>query len=442
MLGDIDNYADIYVWGSHFSLGISLAENNVHCILCEDAAGLLSRPEIVEAIDANDTLKSQYYSYIKNLGLYDASAECAKGALCNVSAQNNSFQTFGNIIDFNVTKKFMELPEEQRNQIISFFLPEKKDIAIGKDTTILLTQHFANLKVLSFEQQILIYQLFVDYFLDNTSLVIKPHPDDLMYYSQLFPCAKIVREKFPSEFMPVIFNHQPKCIATISSTAIYNLRESYPKIIELDSRFEKDFGMIHRYFAAVKMAQKLNMNIACLGANEVLARCLCDTLDGFVPSVSCKEEHIQQPCVLLVDDVTEQEDEGRIEVQTLLQTLDSNSCVIFINSKEDYCWYDYELRDIWTNIVPVSLKKRILENTPEDFYASLRDEILYVYSKNEELLTMAKNTVIDKELLHTGISIENNTFTPEQERIKMLEGILAATEKRLLYYIEKEREQK
>ena len=44
--------------------------------------------------------------------------------------------------------------------------------------------------------------MFVDYFLPGKNLVIKPHPDDLMYYSQIFPDAQIIREKFPSEFIP------------------------------------------------------------------------------------------------------------------------------------------------------------------------------------------------------------------------------------------------
>lgn len=435
---DMDSFSEIYVWGAQFSMGFFLAEEHIPFVCCEEAAGLLSRPEILEAIEKNDPLKGKYYWDAKELGLYDVTAESVKGILCNVSAQKSSFVVSEKVIDFNITKELMKLSEEKREQIVSFFLPEKNKIEIKREATLLLTQHFANLKVLSFEQQVLIYQLFVDYFIGDRPLAIKPHPDDLMYYTQIFPEAQIVREKFPAEFMPIIFEQQLNCIATISSTAIYNLRESYSNIIELDSRYEKDFEMTHCYYATVKIAQQLGLDIICYGANEVLVKCICDTLEDNVPDVSCDLSLTGQSCLLLVDDVTEQGEEGRAKVQNLLQMLDSDSCIVFINSKEDYCWYNYERRDLWENIVPILLNKNMLESITEDFYASLENEIIYVYSPNKEILTMAKNTVIDKELPHVGISIENNTLTPEQERIKILEGILAATEKRLLYYIEKE----
>jgi len=42
----------------------------------------------------------------------------------------------------------------------------------------------------------------------------------------------------------------------------------------------------------------------------------------------------------------------------------------------------------------------------------------------------------DKNLVNTGLDMSIEPLTPEQQRIKILEGILEATEKRLLYYIE------
>ena len=44
---------------------------------------------------------------------------------------------------------------------------------------------------------------------------------------------------------------------------------------------------------------------------------------------------------------------------------------------------------------------------------------------------------VTKELDYTGIEISVTPMTDEQQRIKILEGILEATEKRLLYYIER-----
>ena len=50
-----------------------------------------------------------------------------------------------------------------------------------------------------------------------------------------------------------------------------------------------------------------------------------------------------------------------------------------------------------------------------------------------------KEAAIEKELPSTKVKLEGIELGSEQEKIKMLEGILEATEKRLLYYIEKEK---
>lgn len=434
------NFSKIYVWGAHFTFGFFLAKNNIPYIYCEDAAGLMSRPQIVEAIDKNDPLKGRYYNILKDLGLYNAEKKYIQKIVCNVSAQETTFGLSEKIINFNVIRELKNLNENQRKQIITFFLVDQNKIAVDKDAVVLLTQHFVNLKVLSFEQQVLIYQIFVDYFLKERALLIKTHPDDLMYYKQIFPEAQVIHEKFPSEFIPFVFDNEPNCVATISSTAIYNLRELYCNNIELDTRFENMFEMTHRYYTAVKIAEELDLDIICYGANENLVNSLCNILKGNRPGVFNELNSTNKPSLLLIDNITGEGEEGRVKIQRLIQELDINSTAFFVNSKDDYCWYDYKLRYLWENIIPIVLKKRVLEKISEDFYTSLEDEVVYIYSKNKELLEMAKNINIDKELPHVGISIVNDRLTSDQEKIKMLEGILAATEKRLLYYIKKEGE--
>jgi len=48
---------------------------------------------------------------------------------------------------------------------------------------------------------------------------------------------------------------------------------------------------------------------------------------------------------------------------------------------------------------------------------------------------MAEKVHFSKELTNTGIEISVKELTSEQRKIKALEGILEATEKRLLYYM-------
>lgn len=441
LIGNPGQYSKLYVWGAQFSFGFFLIYRHIPYVYCEEAAGMNSRPDVLRNIEKNDSLKSRFWEACEAYGAYDGSGKNVLKRLCNISAQAEGFQPDGSVIDFNIVSELQGLSNEDREKILRFFNPPR-DMSIPKRATLLLTQHLANLGVSSFEGQVLLYQTAIDYFFSDASLVIKPHPDDIMYYSQLFPEAQIIRERFPSEFMPFIFDNQPECVATISSTAIFNLRGHYPRVFELDARYERDFPMTHRYYAAMKIAQKLHLDVVCHGANELLARRLGETLGENAPRVSRDAPADGRAFLLLIDDVSAEGEEGRGEVLALLQELDSASLAVMINSRDDYCWYSYEHRELWEDMAPLVLTKTVHEPRNEDFYASTQDEVVFIYAKDKELLKMAKETVIEKELPHTGITLESAKLDTQEERIKMLEGILAATEKRLLYYIEKERQAK
>ena len=49
---------------------------------------------------------------------------------------------------------------------------------------------------------------------------------------------------------------------------------------------------------------------------------------------------------------------------------------------------------------------------------------------------MAEKFTFDQKLKYTGLKVSLESMTPEQKQIKVLEGVLAATERRLLYYME------
>ena len=440
-VGDLKRFSKIYSWGSQFSFGFVLNDLKLPYIFCEEAAGLLSRPEILMNIEKKDSLKSKWWELCQEIGAYNGSSPYAIQKLCNVKAQADSFIPDKDIINFDVIAELKALSAETREKILSFFNPPR-GISIPDKSTLLLTQHFSNLLVMSFEEQALLYQIVEDYFLACENLIIKPHPDDLMYYSQLFLKAQIIRERFPSEFLPFILNNQPYRVATVSSTAIYNLRGHYQEVFELDTRYESDFPMTHRYYAALKIAQRIGLDVVCLGANEVLACRLSETLGEDVPQITTEIPDSNSACVYLIDNVTASGESGRADVVNLLHSLQAGSCAVMVNSQDDYCWYNYEEKYLWNDIAPLVLKKTALKSQSEDFYASLEDETIYIYSKDKELLKMAKETAIKKELPHTGIMLENRPLDSRDEKIKMLEGILAATENRLLYYIEKEKQEK
>ena len=238
-------------------------------------------------------------------------------------------------------------------------------------------------------------------------------------------------------------DHAPECVATVYSTAVYNLRGHYPEVFELDARYEGDFIRTHRYYAALMIANKLNVPAYYVGTNEILMEKLGERIG--VSGCACKNLS-QLPAgdgayTVIVDDLTEEDESGRDAVRALLQSAGKDINVIFLNTQSDYCWYSIDSKELWAHMIPVALKKRLREDaSSEDFYESLQEEILYVYSLSDRTLKEVNELSFEKQLPHVGINVEKIPLTEDEERLKMLEGILEATGQRLLYYINRVKE--
>lgn len=422
---NINDFDEIHVSGAHYSFGTYLVENKIPFIFWEDAAGLLSRPEIIENIDIN--FSQEKVKYMKLNGLYNGENKLIKYRFGNLKAQKTDYND-ENIKHFDVIENLIKLPEKYKDYILKFFCNVSK-IDIGKDGVLILTQHFANLKILSFEDQILIYQLFVDYFFPNEKIILKPHPDDIMYYSILFPQSEIIRKRFPSEIMPVIFNESPKIVATISSKAINNIRNIY-NTFELNEQFEKDFYFLHRYYLSLRIANELKCSsVKMFGCNNVLIERLTHFVikDNEVDLIPVSDFGTEKG-LFIIDKAFNRE-----EIIHFVENTDEDTVVIFINSQENYCFYDINHKDLWEYIIPKNIIKKCIKE--EEFYSSLEEETVYVYSKNRRYRNMIQELEFNKKLENTGLEISVKSLTAEQLRIKVLEGILKATEERLLYYI-------
>ena len=439
ILPKLDQYKKIYVWGAQFSFGIFLSEIKIPYVYCEEATGMLSRSYILEHIDAQNSIKKEFYAYTRSLGLYNGKGTSVQSIMCNFDAQLREFDC-SEMIDFNVVKELAKLPIEKRKKIMSFF-STVEHVYLPSNAMLLFTQHFANLQLTSYEQQILIYQIFVDYFSKGLNIAIKPHPDDLIPYSRIFPDATIVRERFPSEFLPFLVNNQPKKISTIYSTAIYNLRGYYKDVFELDMQYEKLYSRTHRYAMAIEMAKKLDKKIYLYGCYEVLMGKLAELISCDVHILHDLEQFPQEG-VVLIDDIDSLEYKVRQKLQNILGSLAKNNIVIFLNSLNDYCWYSVNNKEIWEHIKPIVLKKQRIIGMEdyEYFYESLEDETMYVYSYNKEILEVIGSMKMNKQLNHVGIVVTKEDLSRQEERIKILEGILDATEQRLLYYINRVKE--
>lgn len=304
---------------------------------------------------------------------------------------------------------------------------------IKENSVLFMPQPFANLQILTFEQHILICQTVFDYFFEGREIVIKPHSSDMMYYGKLFPQYRIIKDVFPSELLPVMLKNKIDIIATISSTAINNLHKYFPKSFCMGTQYEKDFVYTHRYFVAVQIIKEVGYSadkLCEIGTNNKLVKALLRTEEkGYLNSAGLSDAKCY-----IVDNIEIQNEVTRESIIGMLEQFEEEGIVIFINSRTDYCFYDLYHKPLWDNIVPVCINKRKIRY--EDFYADVNQETIYVYSKSKEIRGMVANYETNKNLTNTGMDIEIKRLSPEERRIKVLEGLLEATEKRLLHYIQ------
>lgn len=440
---NICDFAEIYNGCSHNYLGIYLVKRNISFHLVEDASGLLSRPAILVNIEKN--LFHAKHVIAEKYGLYNGQNKLIKKKYCNLNTQVEGFYD-EKAVHFDLVSYLKDLPEEFIKKLLNFFNVDY-NYDFQKDTAMIFTQHFANLNIMSFEDQVLIYQLLVDYFLNDYNLVIKPHSDDLVYYDKLFPGSYVIRDKFPSELLPFIVKQRPKLGCTISSTVIYNISTMFENILEFDVDYEKSFKATHRYYVIHELIQASKewreLPIYGCGVNDKLFNNLTKEGNKKLVSIHFEDLLLNKSIlngILIIDKLNEKNIEQSEEFIDFLENLPPNVFVFFINSNEDFCFYNRPDKHLFNSICPIAFYKKKIRDV--EVYEKEEEEVIYFYSKRSDIKEMLTEIKIDKELKNTGIELSTIKMSPEEMRIKVLEGILEATEKRLLHYIRKNEELK
>lgn len=217
---EITEFKKIYVAGAHFYFSLYLIQKKIPFFMFEDAAGMLSRPEILyEALQVSYPLHA---SVGKKYRLFDGGHPLIQKVICLKKAQiiDVSAAVFYN---FSVEEQLEHLPAHLRRKIIRFFLHSR---IFSRAKIILLTQQFANLGIMKMQEQRRLY-LRLKEELPPGKLLIKRHPDDTMDYRKLFPHAKIIRQVFPAELLPYVFWKKPQMIYTFDSTGCENLSRHF-----------------------------------------------------------------------------------------------------------------------------------------------------------------------------------------------------------------------
>lgn len=324
------------------------------------------------------------------------------------------------------------------NQLGIFGADQK--IQINENSTLLLTSDFSNLNNMAFEEHKKIFQLIVDYFVPESSLVITPHPDDLMYYDYLFPQATVIKKKIPSELLPFVFSRKPKTIITLTPTEICNLTGFFENCLLFSTDYVKNFTITHQYYCALKIINELfrNYEVFEMNSDKLLLENLLNISGNQLGRIvkSCKNlSQIPAKSVVLIDDFNNEILPNAKEIVNFLKSTDKESIIIFLNSNKEYLFYDYPDKEILEYLIPVEiLRFSTVDET------DLEAKTIFVCTKRKDQRKMIKDQSFEKTLKSSKEIIKVNAMSEEQLRIKILEGILEATEKRLEHYIKLESE--
>lgn len=426
----LETYSEIYVWGTHFYFSLALIEKNINFFAAEEANGALSKSNILK-----DALKSDLFQleFAEKNGLLNYSNPLIKGVLCNYSSQNTSEIVTEKYIDFNVMIEMERIDPKKQKQIIRFFesdfyFHEDDDIAI------ILTQHFMTFDILTYDEQVKIYKIFIDYFLQNKKILIKPHPSDVLPYKLEFPNCKVMSQIAPSELIPFLINKKMDTIATIYSTGISLVQEFFKNKIEFDMRYRELYTYTHKYYIALLAALTIlkNKKIGCLGTYfPLLVNCLKHSLnkkDILIEQVDINKEAELE--VVIVDDITIS-NYSRKELHSYIENNKNKITFIFINSLKNYCFYNPEQKYGFQEIIPISFVINDKKN-------------MKIYEKGEIFCLPANGNVKEKMeafKVERDLNMNNQILNCDVEKkdklkIKILEAKLQATEKRLCYYVD------
>ncbi|WP_181444401.1 hypothetical protein [Bacillus sp. 03113] len=317
--------------------------------------------------------------------------------------------------------------------LVLFGIDQK--IQINENSTILLTQHFSNL---TFEEHKKIYQLVVDYLVPETRLVIYPHPDDLMFYDALFPKATVIKKNFPSELIPFAFAKKPQTVMTITSTSINNhLMGYFENCITFSTDFERYFTITHKYYCAVKVISELFEDYEIYELNS--DKLLLENFSGnqFGKSINSVNHLSQIPkkSIVIIDDISCDTFTESNEIYNFLTSLDEESIIIFLNSNKRYLFYNYPNKEVFESIMPIEILHSSTIDETEKY-----SNTFFIFSKRKDTRNMINDLTFEKTLRSSKERIKVEAMSEEQLRIKVLEGILEATEKRLEHYIKLELE--
>lgn len=405
-------------------MGSFLACNGIHFNWFEEADGryLQYEPPMLD----DKRMHKKRYELASSFGLYTAENECIDTIYLSLDDNPGVIET-GKIKNFDVVDEIINLAEEDSNEIIRFWGIEEKSIMVSENSAMLMTQHFCNIRLISFEEQVLLYQMFTDYFLDDYKIYLKMHPSDNFPYGAFINNITDIKAKYPSELLKFALVGKFDIVAAVSSTGVLNLRDISDRQLCINQDYTFNFRNNDLYYFAAVMCKKFSgYKIICAGIDECILKNMMSysvNYEGIIEIMPYSNNIMLQDTIIIIDENIEDE-----VIDSINESKLENVIICILSTKASLSEMEIIKRYHAT-------AKKITTRSMEDEELITQKNVIVISDKEENIRSVDKMKYY-RLLKNSQLVVRVDENLDKDSKILVLEGLLDATEKTLLKYVQ------
>lgn len=456
-VSNLDKFDNYFLCGDHFPLGIYLNYLGKKYSYFEDGDGQQSVAEmtIEHAIKEKDPF---LYPIVVELGLFGRNDNVINRYI-DMRSQREGYED-DKAIDFcisDILRTKLSKKNKSDLRIIFDFVQPK---ITAENSIIFLPQHNVNLGVFTCEQQLYQSSLLLDYFADGYKKYIKPHPSDIFTDYSAFDDVTILDGNYPVELLSLAVNGKFAKGITAWSTSINSLAASLESKVSFTSDIDKNYKLMHRYYAAARLIKEYavkhrvsHVNILDIGTDNAMLAEFFENCDDLKFDCSFKlyndaEEYNSLPltdslCVCVCD---KSELIDNDSVMNIIKNSDRTEFTVFIDSSNDSIFINNAELENFEKISVIEINKKSIAELLCTDDKDEESERIYVYMSDTadretiEAFSFTKKLALTKMLIEANnykTSISDEYVKVIYREVKTLEGILSATERRVIAEAEK-----
>ncbi|MDR1215744.1 MAG: hypothetical protein LBK25_03580 [Treponema sp.] len=433
---DFNSFSNIYIIQDvNGEFPVYLSMKNISYILIETYAGNYRQFDDLKRYSASELILKASNSYTAVLEKHKAL--CGSGDVCkkrlrseNGTSDHSKSLLKDEWVDFNFL--FNNIPDEYKNSIYKC-LDKNIDSIQEKDSCLVLSNSSTILTTktrLDIAHVHLVYQLALDYYNhnDEARISVKEHP----YRAVDFSLDKYIENPIvfdsiiPFEFYRFIPNFSINKVLSVCTSAIDKIADYVKENVRLGESYFHYFRLCHKLFFAFSLYLKLNSGggggkTVCNYAKGLNAEfihnfahfCFND-FPKYEPKMGFGWQNLKGDNFIIMDEVPPG---NKKELIAGLDGTDPLTKIVFLNTKKDFAFFDFERLDLLEYIIPFVIKKSSVSNK---CISDTEDETLFFFCKDKAVRNAAKTFSMQKSLKHTKLIVHISAVSWEKIFKKLL----------------------